>query len=562
VGVHLSDGVHNRDATLSLRVEDDAPVAHSDTASAGAVRTNLLVTLDISSSMETHDGVGGASRLASAIEAVGRLIDLYDALGDVAVRLVTFSGDAQAVGEVWTDAATARQLLAALESGNGTNYDSALAAAQQAFASPGQLAGGQNVAYFLSDGEPNRGREVDATDAQRWEAFLAQHDITSHAIGLGSGTTPAAMDGIAYDGQAGTDSDALQVVDFAQLDGVLASTVRAPVSGELIAGGGADGAHVHTLSVDGATYTYAPGQPGAVVEASGASGAGHYDAGTGVLTVTLAHGGQLAVQLDTGHYSFTPGTTESQTPVAFTLIDGDGDTAAGTLGLAVTGAAPPPSSPPAPPDDGHGDGDGGGSGGGCGSGDDGDHDGRGGRGEGDGSGGDGHEGHGGRGATGGDARDGRDGNDGSRDEGDKHDHDDAVGHATAPPCVGGAEVFSWHLGDAGHGSPTAGGDRADSTAGAGSGSGSGGSCVDLRDLLGNDPLFGHALGDLESLLTGGIGNVGVRPGSSGSCEPSSPAACAPVETGPACPVPEPAASGCPDPQLIAQVVQSTKVLIE
>jgi hypothetical protein len=336
VGVHLSDGVHSRDATIELQIDDDAPQARSDSVSAAAARTNLLISLDVSGSMDTADGVAGATRLASAIEAIGKLLDRHEAMGEVAVRLVTFSSTAQAIGEVWTDVATARQLLANLQADGGTHYDSALTAAQSAFLSAGRLAGAQNVSYFLSDGEPNRGYGIDSAEQRQWESFVVSQAIDSHAIGLGDSTTQASMDGIAYDGSTGRDTDALRVSDFNQLDVVLSTPVQAPVSGQLIAGGGADGARIASITVDGVTYTYHPGQPGSVsVQAGTGSNAGSHDAQTGVLSVALAHGGSLAVQLDSGAYTFSPGAEAGRTDVPFTLVDGDGDTASGTLGLDV-----------------------------------------------------------------------------------------------------------------------------------------------------------------------------------------------------------------------------------
>lgn len=44
-----------------------------------------------------------------------------------------------------------------------TNYDAALASAMEGFASPGKLTGAQNLAYFLTDGAPNRGQGSEST---------------------------------------------------------------------------------------------------------------------------------------------------------------------------------------------------------------------------------------------------------------------------------------------------------------------------------------------------------------------------------------------------------------
>ncbi len=313
VGVSVSDGTHTSTTTLVVNVEDDAPVAHSDALTATAVRTNLLITLDVSGSMTTTDGVGHETRLQTAIKAIENLLDRYDAAGEVAVRLVTFSSTGGPIGDHWTSLADAKLLLASLTASGNTNYDSALAAAESAFHSAGKLEGAQNVSYFLSDGAPNAGHEIDASDTQAWQNFLTTAGITSHGIGIGAGAVGSAIDGIAYDGRTGTDTNAVVVANLTQLDSVLTATVQQPIHGSLISAGGADGARVLSLTVNSVVYD----QPG-------------------VQTIALAHGGSLVVNMATGEYTLTPGGSASQTDIRFTLVDGDGDTASGQISLDVT----------------------------------------------------------------------------------------------------------------------------------------------------------------------------------------------------------------------------------
>ena len=299
VGVSVSDGTHTSTTTLVVNVEDDAPVAHSDALTATAVRTNLLITLDVSGSMTTTDGVGGETRLQTAIRAIENLLDRYDAAGEVAVRLVTFSSTGGPVGDHWTSLADAKLLLASLTASGNTNYDSALAAAESAFHSAGKLEGAQNVSYFLSDGAPNAGHEIDASDTQAWQSFLSTCGITSHGIGIGAGAVGSAIDGIAYDGRTDTDTDAVVVTHLAQLDSALTTTVQQPIQGSLISASGADGARVQSITVNNVVYD----QPG-------------------VQTIALAHGGSLVVDMATGTYTLTPGGDASQTTISFTLVDG------------------------------------------------------------------------------------------------------------------------------------------------------------------------------------------------------------------------------------------------
>ena len=163
-GVNVSDGTTTVQSTLTITVEDDAPQAAqiNQTIEVAPIDTNLLLTLDISRSMITNDGIDGSTRLESAIMALNQLLDSYDQLGEVRVRLVTFSSRSTIMGTEWTSVAEAKSLLSALEPYGLTNYDAALTAAQSAFTTPGKLASGQNIAYFLSDGENTDGENSSA----------------------------------------------------------------------------------------------------------------------------------------------------------------------------------------------------------------------------------------------------------------------------------------------------------------------------------------------------------------------------------------------------------------
>ena len=132
-------------ATLDVTVRDDSPTPFCTARSAdlSLVQNNLLITLDVSGSMGTRDGVNGETRLQSAIKSITKLIDSYDNQGEVAVRLVTFSTTGAERGDHWMSAAEAKSALASLCAGGNTNYDAALDAARSAFTDSGHLDGGQ-----------------------------------------------------------------------------------------------------------------------------------------------------------------------------------------------------------------------------------------------------------------------------------------------------------------------------------------------------------------------------------------------------------------------------------
>lgn len=304
--------------------------------------TNLMIVLDTSGSMDAASGIDGLSRMQAAVKAIGHLIDKYDQFGDVAVRLVTFASTSQIHGDAWVSGAQAKQLLAGLLTDGATNYDTALAAAQTAFQTEqGKLANAQNVAYFLSDGnptlssaypepgvngqsgnltQPGKGDGIDSLEEAAWVRFLEDHQIKSHAIGMGGDVTTAFLDPIAHDGQASSDSHSTVVTQFADLDRVLSGTTQDFVQGNLSAqcrlGAAGDAfTRVESITVDGVVH--------------------HYDAAHPVLTLHTSLDGVLTVDLNTGVYSYaapsaaTPGVAVER--FDFSLLAADGSVASSTL---------------------------------------------------------------------------------------------------------------------------------------------------------------------------------------------------------------------------------------
>ena len=347
-GVSVTAGTQTTSVPSALRinVEDDAPPAiPAVTESVATLDSNVLIMLDVSGSMGTADGVGGDTRLESAIDSINRLLDSYEDLGAVQVRLVTFSSSASAQGSEWMTVDEVRTALASLTADGGTDYDAALSAAQTAFTDTGAISGAQNVAYFFSDGRPNSGDEINPSEEAQWRDFLTANEINSFAVGIGSGIGTDAINPIAYDGQGARDTDAELVTDFAQLDDLLAGTVLTNFSGFLHASGdigigtlfGADGGSVHSIVSEGTTYTYDPDTDS--ITASGGPDRSTFDAATDTLVITNSTGGVLSIDLGRGTYSYNaPGgvaSADAGTTIDYTIIDGDGDTATSSLTIEV-----------------------------------------------------------------------------------------------------------------------------------------------------------------------------------------------------------------------------------
>jgi T1SS-143 domain-containing protein len=340
------------DISGAISFDDDIPGQPADInktvqEAGGSNDTNLMIVLDVSGSMDDAPGIPGfATRLAVAKDAIDQLISTYDDKGDVMVRIVTFHDHAHTIEGTWMTATAASDYITALSdyAGNdSTNYDAALADAQTAFASSGKIVGAENVSYFLSDGEPTSGSGesgpgssggdgIGATEQSNWETFLNNNNITSHALGLGTGVSATALEPIAYDG------DAVIVDDLADLAAILAATVASPeLEGNLVTEGllsgdfGADGPaalQIVAFTHDGTTYTTASTE---------------YDSGTKSLTIETAADGAITVNFETGAYSYeSPGNVDVDTPEVFvyTIEDGDGDQQNGNLTIVVEDSVP------------------------------------------------------------------------------------------------------------------------------------------------------------------------------------------------------------------------------
>lgn len=271
--------------TLTLNIQDSVPVVNNPhhVIALPAQKTNVMIVLDVSGSMNTSVMIGGTpmTRLAAAVQAINYLLDTYTGMGSTTVRVVTFYGVAAPHGDVWESVTSAKAYLNTLvATGSGTNYDAALATAITAFDGVGKLTDAQNILYFLTDGAPNHssgdvntlyGELLQAMSSPdsgiqigeeiQWINFLKANKVTAHVFSIAGGVGSGNIDPIAYDGLTDIDLNGVEVVDLNQLSLYLQSTVGAPVSGNLLGGPievtgttiGADGGYVLSVTIDTAT---------------------------------------------------------------------------------------------------------------------------------------------------------------------------------------------------------------------------------------------------------------------------------------------------------------------
>jgi hypothetical protein len=252
--VNVSDGT-TPSSTLTITVEDDAPQAAeiNQTIEVAPIDTNLLLILDTSGSMNTNDGVDGTSRLATAISALNQLLDSYDNFGEVRVRLVTFSDvSPSAAPNGWRFRS---QGLLAPSTQRRHQLRCGAGQAQSPSPPPASWHPGRTSPTSCRTVSPAPRSGHRRQRGSAWKSFLSTNQITSYALGMGSGRQ-SDLDPIAYNGITNTDLDGQVITDFNKLAGALQTTIPT-ASGEILSGSlhgtgfGGDGGHVSSITVDG-----------------------------------------------------------------------------------------------------------------------------------------------------------------------------------------------------------------------------------------------------------------------------------------------------------------------
>ncbi|WP_091356218.1 VWA domain-containing protein [Amphritea atlantica] len=339
-GVAISDGSNTVNSSLNVRIEDDRPVSGdlSNSLEVPLAQSNVMLVLDFSGSMS-------GSNLANMKAAVISMLDSYDNAGYTAIQIVNFSSTATVPGDGgWISVADAKSYINALtdaDMGGATNYDAALAAAQTAFAETnGYIAGGKNISYFLSDGVPTSGNEVDtAGDQAAWETFVTNNNIDSFAVGFG-GAAVTSLEPIAYNGVDATERPAIDATAAGTtLTDSLLATVSTAIPGNLFGslasgGFGADGnGHVRTVTIDSVTYTY-DNIAGTITNSADSNVINDSS-----VVITTSLGGLITINMDTGVYSYEADptfTVDFAETIGFTMQDVDGDVTSGIVTLDVS----------------------------------------------------------------------------------------------------------------------------------------------------------------------------------------------------------------------------------
>ncbi|MBZ0131933.1 MAG: type I secretion C-terminal target domain-containing protein [Rhodocyclaceae bacterium] len=331
----ITDGFSGQtsSSTLTINVADDAPigfdVSHTLQAATGTPTYNLVLVVDRSGSM-AQDANGNWSSSASfdpstvrmniAKDALAKLIDRFDQLGNVNIQIVDFASGANESAWYIDNRQGATEYINGLQAGGGTEYSTALNAVMAGFTPP---PADKTLFYFITDGQPSGGYEATLVQTA-WQNFVTAQGSGANAsisfgIGIGSASlaavNPIAFPNVDADGN-GQEDYAIKVANPTDL----ANTLLATVSGGVVVGNvsvlsgggtsgflmGADDGQLQSIVVDGVTYN-----------------------GPGTITVTTAKGGLLTINFATGEYGYQlvlNKTTQGQQEVfQVTAVDGDGD---------------------------------------------------------------------------------------------------------------------------------------------------------------------------------------------------------------------------------------------
>ncbi|MDD4949465.1 cadherin-like domain-containing protein, partial [Sulfuricurvum sp.] len=377
-------------AILNMVIHDDTPSATPGTViipESTLPSYNIVLVLDCSGSMlnavnggEVKDGNGNYStRMQMAQSALKSLAaEYFSQTSDIAIKVVLFAGNntaslandsillnggaaytsyaaiSTAIDGVATTTVTATAATSTVNTayssvfGMMTDYQSALAKAQTAMGTG--VAGKDNIVYFVSDGAPTRGDMTTAPEVA-YNTWAATNNITSYAVGIGTGITDASKLNLIHNVDSlgdGVVDPAIMVPELSSLESTLLSTVPPSFGGNVLEASGhqtvtygADGGYISkmTLSLDSngdgiadtdVAFTY--NKTTGVITSDHSTITGWSTLTASSMILGSANGfthGSVVFNFTTGDYTvYTQGTASAGTTfnLNFIVTDNDGDT--------------------------------------------------------------------------------------------------------------------------------------------------------------------------------------------------------------------------------------------
>ena len=345
--------------TITVNMDDDIPNAVGETATAqeGKLATvNAVLVIDLSLSMGTASpdpippgGNGIDTRLQLLQAAVQNFLSNSDVTFNQ-VTVYTFGIGAQFVGQFTIgdpnylqNAINAVNAFGQANLQSGTQYNAAAnlidGAGPTGYAQLAHPTSTETDLYFLSDGDPQSGASLNAAQQLAWTNFLNGYVDHVYAVGFGGVVNTTFLDQMAPRG-----SDiAFPVLNPAELEAVLQGSIPGNPSGNVLDndGFGADGGHIHSVTIEGTTYTYDP--VGHTISVTGVNPGADLLSNTGTqITVLTEIGGRIIFNFadnglnhagDWDYLAPSSGIDDeaSQENFTYVLVDGDGDGATASL---------------------------------------------------------------------------------------------------------------------------------------------------------------------------------------------------------------------------------------
>lgn len=191
---------------------------------------NLMPIVDTSGSMQ-------GNRITEAKQSLIDMLNTFSGAGNTAVKIIDFDSNARPVSEDWVDAEEANNQSSGLSAGGGTNFQNAIDKAMDEWQEgQGDIfnLGGNNFIFFMTDGQSS------TPDVTAWHAFLSDNSIRAEALAVGSGANLSSIQDIAYDGVRSEVIDATDVLNFAELAGVLTEGTESELIQDVVGSPGDD----------------------------------------------------------------------------------------------------------------------------------------------------------------------------------------------------------------------------------------------------------------------------------------------------------------------------------
>ena len=381
--ITVEAGGQKENATLHLDVTDSLPSAnsaHHEINDVDPQNNSVLIALDASGSMWT-DKVDGIPRWDLARSAIKTMFEKYDDMGDVRIKIATYSGYPAGKTSEWLHSVEEIDTyLNSIGKGGMTPYSQGIDQINQALTDLNGETGdtSSHQLYFISDGAPSDfsswtdinnkpyaelreslmkwSNADDFENEQRYE-YLAngwaepteaeQAIILENAMERSISTSGAAVDNIwsigigagtnmKYLAPVATDKgSAIVVEDDSQIGDLLTKTVSGQLQSNLLDDSDGDAQWVDHITIDGETYHYNK-ESGSVTKSDGTKVSDH-----SLVQIDTDHG-KLTINFENGHYDYKATNVAGHQQEKFdaTVIDADGDIANGEVTIDIRDRAP------------------------------------------------------------------------------------------------------------------------------------------------------------------------------------------------------------------------------